>query len=94
MSHMVRFRAITLSSFSRRVSSSVRPALNNETATCIAVSTEKHSEMRTPPTLNERMYFRYVIQHPHQGLAVLHEVADIVLHNREALCEALRDKFI
>ena len=53
MSHMVRFKAITLSSFSRRVSSSVRPALNNETATCIVVNTKTYSEMRSSRTLNE-----------------------------------------
>ena len=85
MSHMVRFKAITLSSFSRRVSSSVRPALNNETATCIAISTEKHSEMRSPRTLNERMCFRYFIQSAHQDFAVLDEVADMVFHDREGL---------
>lgn len=33
ISHMVRLRATTLLSFSRRVSSSVRPALKSETAT-------------------------------------------------------------
>ena len=90
MSHMVRFKAITLSSFSRRVSSSVRPALNNETATCIAISTEKHSEMRSPRTLNERMCFRYFIQSAHQDFAVLDEVADMVFHDREGL----RSKFV
>lgn len=33
ISHIVRLRATTLSSFSRRVSSKVNPALNRDTAT-------------------------------------------------------------
>ena len=41
-------------------------------------------------TLNEGMGFCHFIQYAHQDLAVLHEVADLVFHDRESL----RGKFI
>ena len=91
MSHMVRFKAITLSSFSRRVSSSVRPALNNETATCQIVSDiPTRSGITNLPTLNKRMGLRHFIQRTHQDFAVLDEVADMIFHDRERL----RSKFV